>query len=390
MANILTDLQPTIFEALDSVSEEPIGFIPAVWKNPEGKNLQRAQVGQTIRYPITAQYTTAAITPGQLPPDTGDQTVGNDTLTISKAKAYPIRWNGEEEQGLRTGDTPRLGGIQADQFKQAFRTIRNEIETDIGSTYTACSRAYGTPGTTPFASSIEDANQMYKILLDNGAPKTDNSIIVNTSAGLNLRNLSVLNQVNTSGTSATLRDGILLPLSGFNIRESAQVASHTAGDATGFDANGGEPIGETTIAVDGSDSGTILAGDTVTWAGDTNKYIVQSATASGAATGNIVIQKTGLRETLATTVEGTLGADYTANMAFNRNAIVLITRLPALPSVGGTPKDSAIDRMTVVDPVSGIAFEISVYEEYKQLHIEVACVWGFKIVKPEWCGILLG
>ncbi|MCP3685570.1 MAG: P22 coat - protein 5 family protein, partial [bacterium] len=357
---------------------------------PDGKNLQRAEVGQTIRFPITQAQSSAAITPGQLPPDTGDQTVDNSTLTISKAQQVPIRWNGEEEQGLRTGDTPRLGGIQADQFAQAFRTLRNEIEEDIGSTYTACSRAYGTAGTTPFASSIEDANQMYKILVDNGAPKTDNSIVINTSAGLNLRNLSVLNQVNTSGTSATLRDGILLPLTGFDIRESAQVATHTAGGATGFDADGGEPIGETTILVNGSDSGTILAGDALSWVGDSNKYVVQSATASGSATGNIVIQKPGLNVTLAADVEGSLSASYTANMAFNRNAIVLITRLPMLPSVGGVPRDSALERMTVTDPVSGISYEISLYYEYKQLHIEVACVWGFSIVKPEHTAILMG
>ncbi len=386
MGNTLTDLQPTIFEALDQVSQEPLGFIPSVWKNPSGKNLQRAEVGQTIRYPVTQTQTSSAITPGQLPPDTGTQTVENRTLTISKAQMIPIQWEGEEQQGLRTGDTPRLNGIMQDQFAQAFRALRNEIEEDIGTTYTGTSRAYGTPGATPFASSIEDANQMYKILLDNGAPKTDNSIVVNTNAGLNLRNLSTLNQVNTSGTSATLRDGILLPVSGFNIMESAQVASHTAGTATGFDANGGEPVGETTIVVDGSDSGTILAGDIVTWASDTNKYVVQSATASGAATGNIVIQKPGLKETLATTVEGTLGAAYTANMAFNRNAIVLITRLPMEPDGG----DMATEVMVVTDPVSGIAFEIRRYSMYREVHYEVGCVWGFSIVKPEWTAILLG
>ncbi|MCP4585813.1 hypothetical protein, partial [Pseudoalteromonas sp.] len=116
------------------------------------------------------------------------------------------------------------------------------------------------------------------------------------------------------------------------------------------------------------------------------KYIVQSATVSGAATGNIVIQKPGLTATLATTVEGSLSASYTANMAFNRNAIVLITRLPALPEQG----DKAAERMTVVDPVSGIAFEISVYLEYRQVHIEVGAAWGFSIVKPEHTALLLG
>lgn len=386
MANTLTNLIPTIREALDVVSRELVGFIPAVWRNPDGKNLERAALDQTIRFPITQSQSTADNTPGQLPPNTGDQTVENSTLTISKSKHVALRWNGEEQQSLRTGDSPRLNTILQDQFEQAFRALTNEMEADIGSTYTAASRAYGTAGTTPFGSSLEDAAQIRKILDDNGAPMMDRSLILDTSAGLNMRTLANLNQVNTAGTDSTLRQGVLGNIFGMNVRESGQIASHTKGTATGFDANGGEPIGETTLVVDGSDSGTILAGDVVTWAGDTNKYIVQSATASGAATGNIVISKPGLIQTLATTVEGTIGDSYTANMGFARNAVVLITRLPALPDGG----DSATDRITFVDPLTGIAFEIATYTEYRQVHIQVAAAWGYSVVKPEHCAILLG
>jgi hypothetical protein len=386
MANTLTNLSPTIYEALDSVSRELVGFIPAVWRNPDGRNLDRAALNQTIRFPQTQAATAADNTPGQTAPNTGDQTVDSQTLTISKSRHVPIRWNGEEQKLLRTGDSPRLNGILQDQFAQAFRTLTNEIETDIASTYTAASRAYGTAGTTPFAASTADAAQIKKILDDNGAPMTDRQMIIDTTAGVNLRSLTNLTQVSAAGTDATLRRGELLDLHGFAIRESAQVASHTAGTATGFDANGGEPAGETTIVVDGSDSGTILAGDVVTWVGDTNKYIVQSATASGAATGNIVIAKPGLQATLADTVEGTLGSAYTANMAFQRNAVVLITRLPALPEGG----DMAVETMVVTDPISGIAFEIAMYREYLQVHMQIRAAWGYSIVKPEHCAILLG
>lgn len=386
MANTLTGLIPTIYEALDTVSRELVGFIPAVWRNPEGRNLERAALNQSITFDVVPQGTAADNTAGQLPPDTGDQTIGTGTITISKSRHVPIRWNGEEQKSLMTGDTPRLNGIMQRQFEQAFRVLANEMETDLASTYTACSRAYGTAGTTPFGSSLEDAAQIKKILDDNGAPMMDRSLVVNTTAGVNLRTLANLNQANTAGTDGTLRQGVLLPVFGMNVRESGQVASHTKGTATGFDANGGEPIGETTIVVDGSDSGTILAGDVVTWVGDTNKYIVQSATASGAATGNIVIAKPGLISTLADTVEGTIGNSYTANMAFSRSAVVLITRLPALPEGG----DSAVDRINVVDPFTGIAFGVAMYKEYRQVHIEVEAAWGYSVVKPEHTAILLG
>ena len=74
MASTITSLIPTIYEALDVVSREMIGFIPAVAKDTSG---ERAAVGQQILVPVTQPQAAQNITPGVIPPDTGDQTVGN-------------------------------------------------------------------------------------------------------------------------------------------------------------------------------------------------------------------------------------------------------------------------------------------------------------------------
>ena len=390
MANTLTGLIPTIYEALDMVVKEPIGFIPSVTINPDGKNLARAAKDQTITYPVAPASTAADITPAQQAPDTGDQTVGYGELTISKARAVPVRWNGEESQSLKTGDRPQLQNIKRDQFAQAFRTLRNEIETDLASLYTKASRAYGTAGTTPFASDLTMTAELAKILTDNGCPDDGGrSYIVDTTAGVNLKKLVNLNQANTAGTDETLRRGLLLPIHGFNIKESGQVASHTAGTMTGADCTAVEPIGETTIACDGSDAGTVLAGDVVTTdnAGDANKYVVNSgSTLTGNASGNFILNNPGMRVATVIADEWTIGSAYTANLAFHKSAIVLITRLPALPDEG----DMAADRYVVQDPFTGIAYEISVYKEYKQVHYEVAAVWGYACIKQEFMAIGLG
>lgn len=381
MANTLTGLTPVIYEGLDIVSRELTGLIPAVQKN---SNAERAGKDQTIRIPITPSSTAADITPAQYAPDTGDQTLSYADITISKARAVPVRWNGEEQKSYGTNGT--LNKTLADQFAQAFRTLANEVEATIAAEYYKSSRAYGTAGTAPFSSSLEDAAQMKKILDDNGAPMSDRHLVINTTAGVNLRTLTHLTQANTAGTADTLRRGVLLPIFDFDIRESAQIKAHTAGTASGFDLSASGAIGTSTLTVDGNNSGTILAGDIVTWTGDTNKYVVLSSTASGAATGNIVIGKPGLRVAGAAATEGALGSSYTANMAFHRDAIQLVTRQPAMP-VGG---DMADDVMMVTDPVTGITFEIAVYRQYRQVHYSVGLAWGVSLIKPEHAALLLG
>ena len=379
MANTLTSLIPTLYAALDVVSREMVGFIPAVSRNTAE---ERASKGESILIPIVPAVSAADVTPGVNAPDTGDQIIGNVSMTISKSRMVPVRWNGEETKGLKNAGT--FTSINQQRFEQAFRTLNNEIETDLASTYTDVSRAFGTAGTAPFgtADELDDVAEMLRILEDNGAPGGDLHLVLGSAAMVNMRGKqSILFKTNEAGTDQLLRDGIIGRLEGFNIHNSAQIVDHTKGTGTSFVTDGGEPVGETTIAVD-TGTGTVIAGDVATFAGDTNKYIVSAALAAG----TFDIGEPGLRETLGDTVALTVGADYTANMAFHRSAIQLITRAPALPEDG----DSADDRFFITDPMTGLTFEISVYRQYRQVHFEVAIAWGFKLIKPEHAAILLG
>src|SRR5690606_36957524 len=106
-----------------------------------------------------------------------------------------------------------------------------------------------------------------------------------------------LYKANEAGGSNLLRNGELLNLYGFSIKESAGVQSHTKGAATGTLINNasGEAIGETTLTLDTITVNTtgILAGDVITHASDaTNKYVVKTGLV--ATSGDIVINKPGL------------------------------------------------------------------------------------------------
>lgn len=385
MANTLTGLYQTWYANIDKVSRELTGFIGAVNRD---SGAQRAAIGETVTVPITRAATTATTTAATTVPDTGDSTVDNATIAITRTEHVMVRWNGEETKALQNAGTYQ--DINFKRILQGIRALVNYVEADVASLYAKASRAYGTAGTAPFgtANDFSDFAQVRRILEDNGAGSGDLQLVMSSAAMANLRGKqSGLFHVDSAGTDELLREGIVARVEGFGLHQSAQIQSHTKGTGTGYDANGGEPSGETSIALDGGDSGTILAGDVVTFAGDTNKYVVASGgTATGAASGNITLAKPGLRAALASTTEMTIGNSYAANMAFDRDAIVLATRQPALPDGG----DLGMDRIELADPVSGLVFEASMYPGFRQNSMFIGLAWGYQLIKPEHVALLLG
>jgi hypothetical protein len=384
MSNTLTGLIPTVYSALDVVSRELVGLIPGVQRDAQ---TERAAVGQTVSFPIVPQGSLEDITPAVTPPSSGSQTIGNSTLTITKSKAYPILWNGEEQRGLNNGG-PGVNPIMRDQFAQGFRTMANAIETDLAALQSGFSRAWGTAGTTPFASDLSDPANLRKILDDNGAPAGGRSLVINTTAGAKVRTLAQLTKANEAGATDPLRTGELLNIHGFSLRESAQIVTSVAGTASGATTdNAGYAVGTTTLTLASAGTGTLVAGDVVTFAGDTNKYVIASGDTDVSNGGTFTIAAPGLRVAMSAATKAiTVVAAAARNMAYTQNAIVLAMRAPALPEGG----DSADDRMTVQDPKSGLFFEIATYRMYRQVRMEIAAAWGVKLVKPEHTALLLG
>ncbi|KAJ8135974.1 hypothetical protein OY671_010813, partial [Metschnikowia pulcherrima] len=162
------------------------------------------------------------ITPGVTPPDDGDQTIGNVQMTITKARRVPVRWNGEQKLALDNNGAS-YNVISRDQFAQAMRTLCNEVEGDLAALHVFAARAYGTPGTTPFATNSADTAQSRKISSDNGAPLSDSQMVIDTSAGANMRTLTQLSKANEAADTSLSRRGVSLDVHGFAIRESGQV-----------------------------------------------------------------------------------------------------------------------------------------------------------------------
>ncbi|AKJ28832.1 P22 coat - protein 5 family protein [Caldimonas brevitalea] len=378
MANTLTRMIPDLYESLDIVSRELVGLIPSCTMDA---NASRAAVNQDVVVDIAPTSVASDIVPGVTAPNDGDQNIGNTTIRITKSRAVPFRWNGEEQKGVNSG--AGYANIRNKQMQQAMRTLTNEVEADLAAEHIRASRAYGTPGTTPFATNLGETAQVRKILADNGSPMGDLQLVIDTTAGANMRTLSNLSKANEAGDTSLLRQGVLLDVHGFAIRESAQIKTPAKGTGAGYLVNNGAgyPIGATSIAVD-TGTGTIVAGDVITFAGDANKYLVATALAGGV----VVLAEPGLRQAVADNTAITVANAATRNMAFDRGALVLACRAPARPEEG----DQAEDVVIVTDPRSGLSFEVALYKQYRQVRYEMSLAWGSKLIKPAHSALLLG
>lgn len=391
MANTLTNLIPTIYEALNVVSRERVGFIPAVTKNASA---ERAAVDQSIRVPIAPAVTSeAANTPAQYAPDTGDVTVDSVEMTISKSYHIPVRYNGEEVKGLQNAGT--YGDINRQRFEQAFRRLGNLVETDLASCYKYASRATGTAGTTPFntAGTVSDFANVMRILDDNGCPDDGSlRLVLSNAAVQNLRGKqSNFFKVNEAGTDEMLRRGAIDQAFGFNIGQSAQVATHTIGTLAGSPTltSTDYAVGATTLTLASAGTGTIVEGDFLNIADQNNGiwYGVRTGDTDVSNAGTVVLNNPGLQIAQTSNTSAlTIAASYKANLAFHPSAIQLITRMPALPEGG----DMATDRTMVTDPLTGITYEIAEYKQFRQTVYHVALAWGWKAIKQEHIAVLFG
>ena len=358
-------------------------MLPSAVIDARASNVKK---GQEVKIPITPVATNEDVTASSSAPVGDGETIDTVGVTINKIRrGTPILWTGEDELGVSGSGT--LNAIQVDQFAQRIRSLRNEMETDM------CAEAYvgaigkgnvrGTVGTNPFASNLNNLTQVLKDLEDAGAPTSELQAVLNTEAGMNLRNLTQLQKINEAGETSLLRRGALGDLFGFTIRESNGM-KHVSGTATStkYCVNSSSlAIGDTTIPVD-TGSGTFKENDIIKFAGDDNFYVVAEDMATG---GTSLKLKTPLKTAVANDSAITI-QNAKPNACFARGSIILASRVPYVPARG----DIAIDRQVITDPLTGIPFELAVWGGAYQNSVTIATAWGVKNIKPENTVALLG
>jgi len=380
----MTGLTEILYQARDQVAREPVGFAQGVIVNGGSEG---ASINGTVTSIRTSEPTLlTSYTPAMAISDAADITTAADTMTLDLVAGAEIPMKGETWAKLSA--TVGVETALLSFYKQSLRKMNNAIEVNLGlAIYKGASRATGTAGTTPFASNFNTINSLRQILEDNGAPLDDGSLslVISSAAGTNLRNLTTLQKANEAGGDDLLRRGELLNISGFSIRTSAGVASHTKGTGASYLVNqSGLTNNSRAVTVD-TGTGTIVAGDILTFASGTgsgHNYVVGTALASNVVT----LNHPGLRGNIADNNAITVGNDYVGNVGFHRSAVELAIRPPAQPPGG----DAGMEIGTLTDEKSGLSFSARLYKGDGVNKIRLLCFYGIKVWKPEFVATLLG
>lgn len=374
MANTLSALQPILFSAAQTVAADPFGAVGAINTNFDSKGVA---IGDTVKVPVAPTRAASDFTPDNVPASGADATASDVEVAISKARKVSWHLTGEQIRSLDNGASSQEWIRQL--VAQGMRTLRNEAEADcVAAIYKGASRATGTAGTNPFASALTPLADARKILRDNGAPMADLQFVGDTTSEANLLKLGVVLDAGVAGSDEERRSGILRRQYGFQMRTSAGIAEHTKGTGSSYQLSAAGAVGATSLSVD-TGTGTILAGDVVTFAGTSHKYVVNSALSGG----TFAIGKPGLLAAEADNDAVTIGNNYTPNLCFERDAIVGVMRPPLMPA------NPTINQMLISDQF-GMTYLMLDIAQYGQRTWELHLAWGFKAVQPEFIATLLG
>jgi len=382
--NTLTAVLPALYSAANIIPRKMTGLIGSCDRTFDDK---QAAMQDTITVPVMTASANADYTPA-MQTTIGSATVPTTvTMTMDFSRQNTFVMSAEEQRSLDNG-----GDLAKEFLRQkteaAIGAAIDEIEAYlIVKAKQGASRATGTAGTTPFATTITEIADVRKILIDNGMTQ-DPSLVLTSAAATNLRKLvTINNQPAGSPAEELLRGGTLVNLHGMAIKESAGAVAHVIGTSSGTQLNsGGSAIGSTSLAYDTDVNGPWTAGDVMTigsgggtGTADANKYIVSAANTATP----LLINAPGLMIAHVDNDVLTVGVAYTPCIALDRRALKLVVRPPY------TNPNPLIESVFIGDPITGLTFRFDKVAGDGVVTYRIVWVYGAKVINSEGVAILL-
>jgi len=369
-----------------------------------------ANKGDVITIPVADAGTARSVTPAVTQAANQDRAPTKQTITLDqwKESTFHITDKQLEEMDADTSFVPL-------SVSGSIKALANGIDDYILGLYTGIYSHSGVPGTTPFATSLNEFRDARKRMNQEAAPMEDRVIVLGSDAEANALNLSNFLQAEQRGDQGGVVRGELGRLVGstwyLDQRIDASGNQHTAGTwaitGTGYnEVKAAVTAGVSTIIVQGNSStttngGTLVVGDVFRVNGDSSQqYVVKTAAsiAVGAQKTLSVNFAPALRVGVAAgaTLEfesasgagGDAPTDHEVNLMFHPQAFGFASRTLA-DSTGRSGSLGSVFS-TAVDPISGVALRLEVNRQYKQTTWAFDCLYGATLIRPELACRIMG
>ena len=378
MANNIENLTPQILSSIQSVLREYC-IMPSLVNNDYSS--EAAQQGAVIDINDLEDMEAFDVTPGNFPDSAvlSDVVAQQKNLVLNKFKAVTFNMTDKELKEVQEGTRPRA-------IEKAVKALANEINSDIFGLYKEVWQVVGTPGTTPYGTSTVEAQQAARVLTTALADPDERRMVLDPFGYANALGLNVLQKVNESGSSETLRDAMITRALGFDWYQDQQVPTHTLGAPATAAIAANADAGAVSLVLDDGESDNLatlpVVGDVFTIAGNTQQYTVTSVDADANET------TVGISPALAANVADgavvTFVASHVANLAFHREAFAFASR----PLLDLETPGSIIQPLT--DPVSGLAMRFEIQRQWKRTIFSVDCLYGVRAVRPQLAARVAG
>ncbi|MBU0650323.1 hypothetical protein KKC59_00275, partial [bacterium] len=228
---------------------------------------------------------------------------------------------------------------------------------------------------------------------DQKAPRDNRRLVLDFDAEAEALALAQFADLEKTGDQAVKIQGELGRKYGFDMFTDDQIQTHIAGVPGGTplvnDSGSALTVGSKAVPVDGLTvtTGNYKQGDIITFAGDSQTYVI-TADAVANGSGEVIINiEQGLVIVPANDAAVTLKASHVVNLGFHRDAFALAMR----PLLQNTIDYSLGNSMlSMQDPVTGLVLRLEVSREHKRTRWSFDALWGVKLVRPQLACRLAG
>lgn len=343
--------------------------------------------GSTVTIGVPAPVPVQDVAPANVPPATADTAIEEVAIVVDQWKEAAFYLSDKDLTQIDAN-----ANFLPMQASEAIKALANTVDRAIFNLYKDIYGFAGSPGSTPFDSDVSEYLQARKTLNEQLAPMDPRYCVINPDAEANALGLRAFQDASFSGSIDGIINGQINNKLGARWLMSQNVPTHTAGTiTTGLavkaatpHAAGATQVTCTTAAATGACN--LKAGDIVTFAGDSQTYVLTDNAVQSSAASDVVLKiAPGLKLPLSGGEQVSVKGDHAVNLLFHPNAFALVTR----PFLSNDPLNLGTF-MAAVDPVSGLTLRLEVSREHKRTRWAFDILYGVKTVRRELATRLAG